>query len=65
MPFDKEYFETLLKKHDWTYTYSDDHRWWVRGNEEMKVIQAYIKANGQEAMDLYEVYLNKNFPKGS
>lgn len=28
------YLGTLLSKHDWTYNYSDDHRAWVKGNEE-------------------------------
>lgn len=29
-----EEFEQLLKAHDWTYNYSDDHRVWTRGREQ-------------------------------
>lgn len=31
-------FEKALKDHDWTYAYSDDHSYWVRGEAEMKEI---------------------------
>ena len=30
----------MLKKHDWTYNYSDDHRYYVKGSEEEKAIRA-------------------------
>ena len=30
----------MLKKHDWTYQYSDDHRYYVKGSEEEKAIRA-------------------------
>lgn len=30
----------MLKKHDWTYQYSDDHRYYVKGSEEDKAIRA-------------------------
>ena len=29
-----EEFEQLLKAHDWTYNYSDDHRVWTKGREQ-------------------------------
>ncbi len=31
---DLDTLETLLKTHDWTYNYSDDHRAWKKGNEQ-------------------------------
>jgi len=34
-----EYFKEL-QKHDWYYNYSDDHRAWVKGNENTKRLQA-------------------------
>lgn len=61
--YDPEYFQKMLKEHDWTYMYSDDHRYWVKGSEEMKKIQAYIKEHGQVAKDLYIVYYEKIFGK--
>ena len=32
-------FARMLKKHDWFYDYSDDHRAWTRGRESWKNIQ--------------------------
>lgn len=32
-------FERLLKKHDWTYNYSDDHRAWQNGRMESDEIR--------------------------
>jgi len=32
-------YEKMLKSHDWTYDYSDDHRVWQRGNEQAKAIR--------------------------
>ncbi len=31
--------EKLLKTHDWYYQYSDDHRYWKKGNEESNEIR--------------------------
>ena len=31
-------YEELLKRHDWTYNYSDDHRAWSKGNKESQEI---------------------------
>ena len=35
---DLDTLEKLLKTHDWTYQYSDDHRVWSKGNEQSKEI---------------------------
>jgi len=32
-------YEELLKRHDWTYNYSDDQRAWSKGNKEADEIQ--------------------------
>lgn len=29
----------LLKQHDWTYEYSDDHRAWSKGKNQRKVLR--------------------------
>jgi hypothetical protein len=34
-----EEFQLLLKYHDWTYMYSDDHRYWVSGERSWKQIR--------------------------
>lgn len=31
--------EGLLRTHDWTYQYSDDHRAWTKGNNESQAIR--------------------------
>jgi hypothetical protein len=31
---DLDTLEQLLKTHDWTYQYSDDHRAWSKGNDQ-------------------------------
>jgi hypothetical protein len=36
---DLDTLEKLLKTHDWTYQYSDDHRAWKRGNEQAEEIR--------------------------
>ncbi len=33
-------YEAALKKHDWTYDYSDDHSVWKRGQAEQKRLEA-------------------------
>jgi hypothetical protein len=34
--------ETLLKSHDWTYNYTDDHTVWCRGRDEADEIRRQI-----------------------
>lgn len=55
--------ETALKKHDWTYHFSDDHRYWSRGNEQekrIKFLMTQAKAIDEErAIKLYEEYAPK------
>lgn len=36
-------FELKLKYHDWTYEYSDDHRYWTAGVAATRVLQAMAK----------------------
>lgn len=33
-----EHYLFCLSRHDWYYTYSDDHRYWVAGTETEKVL---------------------------
>ena len=35
-----ERYARLLKKHDWFYEYSDDHRVWQNGREERTVLNS-------------------------
>ena len=61
-----EKLETLLKQHDWTYQYSDDHRWYKAGQQEATRIREVMQECnnndlGTMAKVLYDKYnaLNK------
>tara|TARA_Y100000389_G_scaffold72636_1_gene69386 strand:- start:8076 stop:8294 length:219 start_codon:yes stop_codon:yes gene_type:complete len=59
---DMEKLWELLEKHDWYYTYSDDHRYYVKGSDERKAIQAMCQENGS-MLRLYEDYAHYIFNK--
>lgn len=41
---EKEFqFFDLIRKHDFWYTYSDDHRYYVRGRDERKEIHRWLE----------------------
>lgn len=40
---DLNILEKELKDHDWTYEYSDDHRYWVSGTSHRKEIKALVE----------------------
>lgn len=47
-----ERLEEALKKHDWFYHYSDDHRAWTKGTNEWREITALRDAaEDKEAAD--------------
>jgi uncharacterized protein YqjF (DUF2071 family) len=43
-------FEQLLKAHDWTYNYSDDHRAWDKGREQAKQIDKARKLLAEKGL---------------
>lgn len=38
------YLISLLNRHDWTYQYSDDHRYWLAGDRSWRRIEATVTA---------------------
>jgi len=40
-------FENLLKSHDWTFDFSDDHSVWTRGHEERERLRSIGKTLGE------------------
>jgi len=52
-------FMEMLKNHDWYYQFSDDHRYWVKGNAEAKLIQAAMDVQ-PEFKEIYLKYLKDN-----
>ena len=56
-----EEFELMCQHHDWTYEMSDDHRYWVKGQEEytelMKVYNDFqIGSMADDAKKIFEHY---------
>jgi hypothetical protein len=43
-------FEQLLKAHDWTYNYSDDHRAWDKGREQANQIDKARKLLAEKGL---------------
>ena len=51
----KAEFIEVLKKHDWHYEMSDDHREWKRGSESIRAIRG-IASQSEELADLFLRY---------
>ena len=51
-------FYDLLKAHDWSYQYSDDHRYWSKGRDEANMIEHILKGNSHDPKfrNLYEEF---------
>ena len=56
---DKDKLIELLKTHDWSYAYSDDHRYYKAGELEEREILALIQKLGEEGKRLYHEYKPK------
>ena len=52
---------TLLRAHDWTYEWSDDHSVWTRGVEQKKEIEAKAKVIGRDGERLLKAYRDVQF----
>lgn len=49
----------MCEHHDWFYSFSDDHKVWEKGNEEIKAIREMMilcqeSGMGREAKQIYE-----------
>ena len=56
--------ENLLRTHDWSYDYSDDHSVWTRGKNERAAINQLMQqckeaGLGPEADGLYDRYARR------
>ena len=54
-------FEVMLQKHDWTYHYSDDHRYYTKGRDEAHKIRIMMErleeaGFGDQDKELFEKY---------
>ena len=49
-----------LRKHDWTFEMSDDHRYWSAGNAEMNTIRHQIFQFGTSGKKLLYFFYPKN-----
>jgi len=54
------HFERELKRHDWTYAYSDDHNVWRRGESHFDLIKKLMKKcesiDSKRTTELYDKY---------
>lgn len=53
-----EEFETMLSRHDFWYSYSDDHRVYTKGEAESKAIREAVKSN-PEFKPVYQEYIKR------
>lgn len=59
-------FEDLVAKHDLTYSYSDDHRDWTKGEQSMKKIRELMKSlPKEEYVKIWNKYVDKKVLPGS
>lgn len=49
-------FWRILRNHDWTYEYSDDHNVWRRGSAELSFIRSIVEQGGEDYKKLFEEY---------
>ena len=51
-------FYDLLKVHDWSYQYSDDHRYWTKGRDQDNMIHHILDGNSKDLRfrKLYDEY---------
>ena len=58
--------DKMLESHDWTYQYSDDHRYYKQGSQEYKIINEKVKEMGgwsKELADLWNKYAPSSHQK--
>ena len=59
--------DQLLKSHDWSYEFSDDHRVWKRGTDERNAInqeQKRLISTGLATVEEVQELTQKYAPKG-
>lgn len=49
-------FYKMLESHDWTYQYSDDHRYWKKGSDEARQIDHVLEMQGSDKNEYRELY---------
>ena len=51
---------SLLEKHDWYYNYSDDSRYFRKGEDELKEIRRLVLLLGDEGDNLFKEHLHSS-----
>lgn len=49
-------FWRMLRNHDWTFDYSDDHSVWRRGQLQLSKIKDVVEVGGAEYKELFDEY---------
>ena len=61
-----ERFKELVRAHDLTYQYSDDHRYWSRGSRQYSEIRTLAKEIGMEiAMEIWNKEVDRKLREDS
>lgn len=65
-PTPQEEFLRLCRRHDLTYAYSDDHRYWTRGQQTLKELKAFAKDNlsPEEATTIWNSVVDTKIAEG-
>lgn len=59
-------FKAMVEKHDLTYAYSDDHRYWVAGEASMKAIrEAAAKLPRNVVVETWNAVVDKKIVAGA
>ena len=56
----KREFFNACHNHDWTFEYSDDHRYWVAGNKQQAILRAAINEH-PEYQEIYDAWQKHAF----
>lgn len=55
-----EYYE-MLKRHDWYFDFSDDHKVWEEGIANIRLLRAIAEANGADYKRMFDGFKQAYF----
>jgi hypothetical protein len=61
MEYTLEKLRSMLKNHDWYYTYSDSHIEWKKGCDEENEIRKAVEALGKPGEDLHNEFIKAKY----
>lgn len=55
-------FMSRLRKHDWFYSFSDDHKVYIKGDNEQKALEAIVESKKGVYENVFNHWNNRNKP---